>query len=106
MDKPERGCFRAEVGRNPHGGRKVTRADLAEFLLDKLEPDLIRRVWRQRVSRRVLVKLEPTWASNSEATAYKLAGTGRTLRLSPVRLSSPLSVVARQYVGDRYSQSS
>jgi putative NADH-flavin reductase len=43
VDQPARGRFRVGDGANPPGGRKISRADLAGFLLDQLQD----RQWSQ-----------------------------------------------------------
>jgi putative NADH-flavin reductase len=39
IDKPARGRFRVVDGANPPGGSRISRADLADFLIDQLETD-------------------------------------------------------------------
>lgn len=45
VDTPERGRFRVENDRNPRRGWRISRADLATFLLDQLDTDR----WRHAI---------------------------------------------------------
>ena len=39
MDKPGRGAWRVQAGSNPKGGWQLSRADLAQFIVNQLESD-------------------------------------------------------------------